>query len=629
MGMKRRSTPFAPRVWVLLSLVALHALVLLGRASGEAAPGTTEEQYLKALAAARRQHPDLLIPDDVSPVYLVRAVQIRGNTLLSVQELLGRLPVLYVEQSGDANVPAEGYDFRALQQVIRDPGELRQISMRTIRGLTKYLLSRYSDRGYAGIYAYVSVAVIKPSDSPALGAHRLENDILSLQIIEGKVAAVEAEHYDFDGNKSDEGYLKRSLVVGWSPAKRGSVIQKQKLDDFVRLLNQNPDRYVRHTVSTSTELNALDLKYAIYEGDPWHPYVQVDDSGTDERQWNPRIGLFNTNLTGHDDHASIMYQAQVDAPDENYAAFGSYGLPVLTPRLRLGIYGGYSQFDITPETTGGQISFLGDGFFFGANLRYNVLQVHDWFFDFTGSVSSEESKVGRRFGATNLGSEVDMRLFGLGFEIHRSDAASSTSVAFERIENYDGSSSSEFESARTGTDPDFAKYSVWARHNQFLDEAKIHHLGSSFRAVFADERLVPAKMTTFGGLYSVRGYEEDALVADGGILASLEYRWRLTGSPGQATPDQDDKSKKTWSTDVSLVGFTDYGQAQTKDPVPGELDDQDLWSVGLGTLVEVGDNFQVSIYHGWALREIVRPSDGHVLADSGDGQWHFSFLYRW
>ena len=136
-------------------------------------------------------------------------------------------------------------------------------------------------------------------------------------------------------------------------------------------------------------------------------------------------------------------------------------------------------------------------------------------------------------------------------------------------------------------------------------------------------------MTTFGGLYSVRGYEEDALVADGGVLASLEYRWRLTGSPGQATPDRDDKSKTTWSTDVSLLGFTDYGQAQIQDPVAGELEDQDLWSVGLGTLIEVGDNFQVSVYHGRALREIVRPSDGHVLADSGDGQWHFSFLYRW
>ena len=60
--------------------------------------------------------------------------------------------------------------------------------------------------------------------------------------------------------------------------------------------------------------------------------------------------------------------------------------------MRLGFYAGHSEFDITPETGAG-VNFIGNGSFFGGTLRYNVLQIKDWLFDFIGSISSEQSKV--------------------------------------------------------------------------------------------------------------------------------------------------------------------------------------------------------------------------------------------
>jgi hemolysin activation/secretion protein len=86
--------------------------------------------------------------------------------------------------------------------------------------------------------------------------------------------------------------------------------------------------------------------------------------------------------------------------------------------------------------------------------------------------------------------------------------------------------------------------------------------------------------------------------------------------------------KKGKPIGVSLLGFTDYGRAHIKDPVPGEIANQDLWGIGVGTLITRGRNFEARIYYGWALREIVRPGGG-LLADEGDGAWNFSFLYRW
>jgi hemolysin activation/secretion protein len=417
------------------------------------------------------------------------------------------------------------------------------------------------------------------------------------------------------------------VVSSWSPVKPGQGVRKNALDEFVRLLNENPDRYVRHSVSRGDEPNSLDLIYSIYEGSPWHPYIQVDNSGTDERQWSPRIGLINTDLTGHDDRLSLMYQADLDNISKNYATFGSYGIPVLTPRLRLSAFGGYSEFDITPQATGGLVSFLGAGSFYGTNLRYNVMQVSDWFFDFTSSFSWERSRIDSDVG---LGSTVNMRILGLGCEVHRGSLVSDTSFVFDALHNVGGSDLDDFQDARTGADPDFMKYFLSLSHRQYLDKAKLNHLGGSVRAILTNDRLVPAKMTTFGGLYSVRGYPEDALVADGGLLASLEYRRSLIRDLGAGKPAKGDtKKKKTWPIDVSLLAFTDYGQARIEDPRPGETKTQDLWGIGLGTLITAGSNFEARVYYGWALQEIARPSDDHILADEGDGAWNFSFLLRW
>jgi hemolysin activation/secretion protein len=133
-------------------------------------------------------------------------------------------------------------------------------------------------------------------------------------------------------------------------------------------------------------------------------------------------------------------------------------------------------------------------------------------------------------------------------------------------------------------------------------------------------------MTTFGGLYSVRGYKEDEIVADGGILASFQYRFDLTkymekGVSGVEEEGARYKKKKAWSPNVSFLGFIDHGRAKIKKPVPGEEETQELFGVGLGTAVEIGDNIYGAVYYSWPLRA----TDD---TDKGDGRWNFNFIYR-
>jgi len=556
-----------------------------------------------------------IFPEDTSPRFKVKELRIGGNTLISTSELLGNLPVAYIVSVKNGEEPVkETYDFRAIQELVRNPGVDGEVSLKTIQGLTKYILSVYQEKGYAGIYVYVPAGAVE-DDS------RLADEILPIQILEGKIAQISVERYDFDRNRQQEGFLKDSVLKSWSPISKGDVIQKGVLDDFVRLLNLNPDRYISPVISRSTEPNALNLTYDVYETDPWHWYLQVDNSGTKDRQWSPRVGLINTNLLGVDDRFSVMYQAPWERGiEEEYAVFGSYNFPLFTPRLRLNLYSGYSQFDI-PESG---INFLGNGSFYGGILSYNVLQIYDWFVDVTGSLSNERSKVTPSLG---IASDVDMELWGVGINIHRSDDMSNTSLMFNRSENMGGSDKSSFEDARPDTDPDFAIYNVGAAHNQFLDSAKVHRFSGSFRSITSNQRLVPAKMTTFGGLYSVRGYEEDEIVADGGLLISGQYEYDLVKA-FETSRSQQDGSESEWSgagkmqlKKLAPLVFVDYGRAKTKYPSGDELEERELYSMGAGLIIEAGDDFSGGIYYGWALQ-------GTEETERGEGRMNMSFMMR-
>ncbi|NIO10809.1 MAG: hypothetical protein GTO40_23515, partial [Deltaproteobacteria bacterium] len=75
------------------------------------------------------------------------------------------------------------YDFRVLHEVILEPGRPRQVSARTVQGLTRYILSVYQRKNYAGIYVYV------PSEAVRDG-RELRDEILPVTVLEARVTAV-------------------------------------------------------------------------------------------------------------------------------------------------------------------------------------------------------------------------------------------------------------------------------------------------------------------------------------------------------------------------------------------------------------------------------------------------------
>jgi len=554
------------------------------------------------------------LPEDASRRFTVSRIRITGNLLVTTERLIEEMPEVYnasAKPMGQADSD-DLYDLRTIRQVMRQPGQTREVSVRMIQGLTQYIIAKYQSVNYAGIYAYV------PSD---VLTDELPGGVLPVHVIEARVDDVAAEYFTPENLEAEKTYLKKSALMKWSPAKSGEVINRKKLDDFVNLLNLNPDRYVSAVVSKGDDPNTLDVGYNIYEASPWHSFIQLDNSGTQDREWVPRMGVINTNLLGFDDAFTAVYQAPFDSEMfEHYSIYGSYDFPVTGPRTRLNLFGGYSEFDVNPDT--GDVDFIGNGVFYGGTLRFNAMQHDGWFFDVTGTLMHEESKVTPSIFPQFLGSDVEVELWGWGLDFHKRDDLTNSSVRFQRMDSYSGSDQAEFNLARTNADRNFSVYTTSINHSRFLARDKIHRLSGSFKWVTSDERLIPSRMTSFGGMYSVRGYDEYEIVADGGLLVSGQYEYDIVARQKAGGIGETEDDRKPLLRKLAPLCFIDYGQARIEDPIAGEHRDQELMSVGTGVIIELGDNFTGAMYYGYPLT----PTEN---TRTGDGRMNVGFMMRW
>ena len=559
------------------------------------------------------------LPEDTTPRFAIRQIVFNGNTLFSNEQFLDNIPDVF-NASHEAFVESDFlYDLRPIKTIAAEPGAAQDVSARSIQGFTQYILSIYQRKHYAGIYVYVPGEAFEANGDLAEG-------ILPIRVLEAPVSDLSSAYYDVNNvpKEPNDYYLREMALEDWSPVQEGEVINRKKLDDYINLLNLNPDRYVAAVVSRGTEPNSLAVNYNVYEANPWHFFVQIDNSGTSDIQWRPRWGVINTNLLGYDDTFTAIYQAAPDSTwNEEYAIYGSYDFPILGPKLRLNLYAGYNEFDIADP----DINFLGRGTFTGGILRYNALQQDDWFFDLTGTLSYEESKVTPDLFGPTLGSNIHMALWGLGTELYKTTDMKDSFFGFNVVGLLNSSDQIQMNLARPGgASDDFHIYYLTGRHSRYLDTNKVQRLTASARFITSDDRLVQSKMTSFGGMYTIRGYDEYEITADGGLIASLQYEYDLARKQQVELFGQEDseQAQKPFIKKLAPLLFLDYGQARIKDPVKanGETADEELASVGGGFILELGDHFTGTVYYGYPL---IATDDTR----SGKGRVHTGLLLRW
>jgi len=144
-------------------------------------------------------------------------------------------------------------------------------------------------------------------------------------------------------------------------------------------------------------------------------------------------------------------------------------------------------------------------------------------------------------------------------------------------------------------------FAAWLGQFQWLQCMKIKRLPDSLMLMrlnlqLSDDPLLPMEKFVIGGSSSVRGYKENLMTTDNGIVGSLEWRFKLA----QFQIPWFDKKMK--DGDLWFCPFFDIGRGwnvNSPDPEPDEI-----YSAGLGLRGSLNNTFQFKIYWGLGLKDV-------------------------
>jgi len=468
--------------------------------------------------------------------------------------------------------------------------------------------------------------------------------------------------------------LGNSPLIPLADGQPGSLIFKERLDEYLRRLNRHPGRRVEAAISSTDQPGRVVLDYLVSENRPWFVYAQVSNTGTEATdELRQRFGFVHNQLLNRDDVLSLDYITSNF--NEANAAFLSYDIPVLYPdRLRARAFGSWGDFDATVQLPASQERFTGSSWSAGAELIWNPLQIWGTSIDLTAGLAKPHYEVlnlgtgtpGEAdlltpyliIGAERMSETINFSA-NLGYETNLESIPENQLRGLGRLDVIDGYDLLRFDlSATAYLEPLFRRdgeAGAIGAHEVWFQTRLQHILGG--------ERLIPQKEQAVGGFFSVRGYPESAAAGDSTWVSNLEYRFHLpralrptseinmnAGDAAEPAPTLFGRpfnyrpprvtSRPDW--DLIFRAFVDYGQVNLNDQ-PGATPDQaerdhTLMSVGVGLELQVLRYVNARIDFGYALEDlqtgIVNRVDGSYTpvpndTDAGDTRLHFLVTFVW
>ena len=617
---------WVPRFAIIIGLTATSALAQ----QKPTAAGTSNVHQLEPLPAEPLkpgEQPEIsLVPDDVpllpGELPLRRATEEKPRELpryklqLAVDAMLPVLPLLdkkfaAASLAGTVRVAVKRFEFtgnhifsdRQLAKVIASYAG-RVITSEELEEARIALTRHYVDVGF------ITSGALLPDQDVATG-------VIKFQIVKGQLTEI-----DLHGNFWYRAWWLRSQLRRAA----GRPVNFNDLKVGLQLLRQNP---------TVTQINA-ELKPGLKPGESILD-VGVKDTQpfragfTISNSRPPSVGeglgelyLTDLNLTGHNDPIDLRWGLVRWTKEGavNYADFdnisGSYEFPITPWDTTLTVHAGKSDSSIIDETFAA-LGITSHSTEYGLTLRQPVYKTLNNTVTLSVSADRKHSAtflLGRPFtlspGAfegetdvftTRLGldwvnrsqvhvlalhTSFNLGLYGLGSTRADPSLAGGTTSAAGGAQGFEPES------------PD-SKFFSWLGQAQYvrrLFDTEAHRkkpdttrwnllretlLVLRVNAQFSDEPLLSLEQFSIGGLQSVRGYRENQLLRDNGVFASLELRIPLWLAKDK-TPI------------LSLAPFFDWGAGWNVS----KLDDnyQDIYSAGLGLLINATRHAQVTFYWG-------------------------------
>lgn len=469
----------------------------------------------------------------------------------------------------------------------------RRVSFEELEELRHLLTLYYVERGYR-------------NSGAVLPDQKIGDGTVTFQIIEGRLDKI-----TISGTEK----IRPAYLCGRLAGEEGEPLNILTLQERVQLLHLDPlIKKINAVLTPGAGLGEADLKVSVEENPPYQFGLRFNNSrppsvGSERFEINGA----HHNLTGWGD--SFLFRYGLAEGQDDYSL--SYALPVNRYDTTLKLF--YSRNDSNViEQPFDRIDIESESETYGVSLSHPVLKK-----------PGRESRLGlgieRRTGETFLlgrpfsftegthdgRSELTVVRFSQDWlERTRSQVIAARSVlsfglkAFEATEN------------PSGPDADFFTWLVqfqWARRFEEIGDSQL-----LFRldCQFTEDSLFPLEQFAVGGMYSVRGYRENQLVRDRGLVTSLEWRIPL----GRLPVPQISRAEEDGL--LQFAPFWDWGwgeNAGRTTPLPRTIS-----SVGAGLRWTPSAKLSCQLYYGYGLRDM--DSGQYDLQDDGihfNVSWNF------
>lgn len=484
---------------------------------------------------------------------------------------------------------------------IVSPYEEREISSEELHEVKNKISLFYYSKGYVNSGALIP-------DQKVSDGH------IRIKIIEGILPKITVE-----GNtwlKSN--YISRRLEIATGDGK--APLNINILQDRLKIIKQDPIvENINANLSPGLKLGEAELEVSVKEARPYFLNFEFSNSNS------PSVGAYrgdvifeHINMTGYGDR--IRFKYGITEGLDTYASkyvfplnrWGSTFSFVADRSKSEVVINPFDDLRITGDTTtlglGLKHPFyktVSSEFLMGLNFelrKSNTYIFDDQNFSFTTGVYNGESKVSvLRFSQEWIQRSLSQVLaarstISIGMDIMDATDITKEPDALTQLVGH------ENESIPKGT------FATWLGQFQWIKRIADTQLITRLDLRLSDSPLLPIEKFAIGGRGTVRGYRENLMTPDNGLVASVEWRvpvahWNIPALT---------KNQKMGI--VSLAPFIDFGwggNRKSEQPNPRSIS-----SIGLGARWSISENLYSEIYWGYALRDVEQTTD-HDLQDDG------------
>lgn len=480
--------------------------------------------------------------------------------------------------------------------------ENRDISAEELQEVKNAITRYYIDKGY------INSGAIIPDQ-------QVQDGIISLKIIEGRLVKV-----DISGNKNlRTAYLKKRLEG--SP---NQVLNINELQERLQLIQQNPLlKRIDAKLGPGVNLGEGILSMAVEEARPYVLGVRFNNHRS------PSVGAYRGEVEFQHRNLTGLFGHQMGWGDRLYLRYGlteglsdytvNYSFPINRHDTLLSFEMERSDSEVIEEPFN-RIDVESEADTYAVSLHHPLYKTTSRELSIGLKLekrSSETFLLGRPFsfsaGVNDGKSDITVIRFSQDWldrsRVHVVAARSTLNVgvdAFDATINEDGSPDSEFFS--------WLGQFQWVRRLDFLEQPVLKDSHVLFRVdlQWAEQSLLPLEKLSIGGASTVRGYRENQLTRDSGLIASLEWRipimqWRVA----KLSKNPDDGM-------LYLAPFIDYGRSWHEETLASGSKDDYIYSAGLGLRWDPSAKIHTELYWGETLHdEVVSEPTDKDLQDDG------------